>query len=177
MLKLDNAEFSIGDRCLLNIVHVDNENDKCWIYRFLVNNTGMLYGTWQVIDHRNKKTYMRISNGYGPLFILLKLGMNDTADPAKGDIIYPTYIYGELAGDDKIHNDHDFTDRFFYDKMLDYSSYDFRMSFRFDRKQYADYIEGVVSKPRAAVLPSDWYLTEQELATLPKSVYTPQEND
>ena len=163
---LPQAEFSIGDRCLLNAVRVDNKNDKCWIFRFLINNAGRIYGTWQLIDHKNKKTCMRIDNSYIMLLCLINLAMDGEGHVDEYGHPLPVYLYGELLGDDKIYNTHEFTNDYLYSKLKEYPDYDYRMSLRLTKEQYTDFVDGVASKKRAAVISPDWYFSPGEMPNL-----------
>lgn len=156
------AEFSIMDKCIFNAVRVDNKNDVCWIYRFLLNNEGRIYGTYQRIDHRNKKTHMRINNSHTMLLCLIGLLMDSQLHTDEYGLELPIYIYGELLGDDKVYNNHDFTNEFIYNRTLEYPSYDFRMSRKLTKEQYADFVDGGVSRYRAAVISPDWYVSTDE---------------
>ena len=157
------AEFSIADKCVLNAVRVDNKNDVCWIFRWLINNEGRIYGTWQVIDHRNKKTLMRVDNSHVKLWSLLDLAMEDNDHTDEYGRELPLYLYGELLGSDKGYNNHDFSNDFVCGKIAEYPDYHHDMSPELSREQYADYVEGVKSRYRAAVISPEWYLTNEEL--------------
>ena len=168
--RLPPAEFSIGDKCILNAVRVDNKADKCWIYRVLVNNAGKAYYTYQVIHHRKKRTHMRIGNSYMMMLCLAGLIMDDVPEVDEYGRQLPIYIYGELLGDDKVHNEHDFTKEFILSRINEYPFYDYRMSFVLSREQYADYIDGVKNRPGAAVIPLDWYENIPTEATGPVTI-------
>ena len=166
MLTLNNTQFSADDKCLLNSIRVDNKNDVCWLNKIMTTADGLLYGYSQYIDQKKKVTDVNIWGG-GKINQLLHNSLDTDYITDERNKPFPLYIYGELLGDDKIHNEHDFTEQYIGSLIEPFDRYPDDLMYALTKEQYEQYIDGVTTRPRKSIISADWY---EEPESQPSSV-------
>lgn len=153
MLTLNNTTFSADDPCIFNAVRVDNKNDVCWVNKLLTTADGILYGYSQYIDQRKRVTDVNLWGGK-KLDQLIDNSLNTEYITDERGKPFPLYIYGELLGDNDIHNEHDFTAHYVTGLIAPYTRYADDSMYTLTKEQYNQYIGGIVRK---SIISVDWY--------------------
>ena len=151
-----NAVFSATDKLLLTAVMM-KDGDGCIIYRIHKNKAGYIYGLCQTVDYKNKVTQVTIQNDL-PMILktwntLLEIKERKPGEPIKNTVCF----YGELFGDTKTRNEHDFCFGWLEHRLMGEKAYNCHTNTPLTTRNYTDFVKGGTSKPGYAILPVSWY--------------------